>query len=99
MLIEVTGDKNNLPVRIIVGGNEYTYTSLTAEDKHTVDTFTNFLITNLQLYKFLGINYRDDVEINIEYLGTSLTNSDYELIDFDNLSDDDKSILDNIINL
>ena len=98
MIVEIIGNINDTITNIEVDTVDYTYTSLSTDDKLKVDNFTTLISSKINGEKYLSIN-DNNTYIKLTFNGTSINNDYYELLDYNVLSDDEKLIINEIINI
>ena len=103
MTIEVTGDINDSFISLSIDSIEYVYSTLSIDDKAKVDNFKNFILNTIGEYSFLAINFPSRVEdgalIELLFDGVDGPSVHWSLCDYNKLSDGDKLIINNLINI
>lgn len=98
MIVEIIGNINDTITNIEIDTVDYSYTSLSTDDKLKVDNFKTLISSKINGEKYLSIN-DNNTYIKLTFNGASINSDYYDLLDFNNLTDEEKSIINEIINI
>lgn len=95
----ITGDINTAVDTLDINGTPFTYSALTAENQAKVDAMVALMKDTIDICCKFTINHTD-AEIVINFTGTATLDEDYHtLMDYDEMSDEDKTTLEDFLSL